>query len=774
MPTASIEIKKRFGIYYTPQTVAKFLLRHSLQHRISTIVQMAYKAARRKDPLHFRLAVRRLSEIKVLDPACGDGVFLIEALDMIEDGYSILRSTCRKNSIRFQDLEGGAHNNVTHITGLQIALTNLFGVDIDAKAINTTIERLSRHLERKDRNQDSESFQIPLKQLNYALTLNFKAANALKILPVDWNSKSEKFKMWIKELAVQRAQICDNLFLQASEEQNHPYDPPLKQEIEDISSDIFKKTKLLSEQLENRSTRSVSLAPNDLFVWELNFPEVFVRENPGFDVVCGNPPYINLEAIKNSKMSHFLRTSNRWRNLYRGKGDIQYHFLLLAIQLLREKGHLAMVTSRYWPENKNADALRRRFMEDTKLLMLMDLDEFVLFDAAVHNLLLILEKSKTRSKYSFKFQRIDNPTLPILELLEKEQDIDWLQLGSQEVFRNVDGPWQLLSSDKAEIIAKIESILEGPGQCGFRLDEVTHIGEGIKTGNDAVFASFEHIGKDCYRNRFDKCQNQYQFEGGLIRPVITSSNEILHFCLKPEKTFILCTHKIGEEIHHYPVAESYLNRFIENLDTLSSVTKNPKPLGQRYAVVVEKKTPYDVVRYNEEIFGPWNEHKERFDFPKKGVIFGRYRNREACFGFSERDICCLTNTVAISSKKIFGCSMRYLLALLNSAVVDFYVRFGKRKKKGRVQEYRRSTLQDIPIRVLNVQDPDEKRVHDSIVAKTKELEHLQKAMLPESSICKHLQEQYSRTKKELDSIIFQLYSLADVAEEISNYLERAV
>ncbi|MFW9917369.1 MAG: Eco57I restriction-modification methylase domain-containing protein [Candidatus Thorarchaeota archaeon] len=771
MPSVSIEVKKRFGVYYTPQTVVKFLLRHSLQHQINAILQMAKEAAIRRDSLHFGLAFRRLSEIKVLDPACGDGAFLVEALDMIEDGYNILRSTCKKNSFYLEDLEAGVCKNSIRSAGPQIALSNLFGVDIDAKAINSTIERLSRHLERKNRNNNSESVQITSKNLKYALALNFKAANALKIPPIDWNARSEKFGMWIKELAVQRAQICDSLFLWASEEHKHLDDVPLKQTIGEVNGAILKKTTLLSEQLENKNTISVSLAPNDLFVWELHFPEVFARENPGFDVVCGNPPYINLEAIKNSKMNHFLRTSSRWRIHYRGKGDIQYYFLLLAIQLLREKGHLAMVTSRYWPENRNADVLRRQFRENTKLLMLIDLDEFVLFDASVHNLLLILEKSRTKGIYNFKFQRIDDPKLPILELLEKDQDIDWLQLGSREVFRNVDGPWQLLSSDKAEIIARIESILKGPDACGFRLDEVAHIGEGIKTGNDAVFASFEHVGRNCYRNRFDKCQNRYQFEEGLVRRVITSSKEILRFYLKPEKAFILCAHKIGEEINRFPVAKSYLNRFIENLDTLSTVSKNSKPLGKRYAVTAENKTPYDVVRYNEEIFGPWNNCRQRFDFPAKGVIFGRYRNNEACFGFSERDLCCLTNTVAISSKNIFGCGMRYLLALLNSAVVDFYVRFGKRKKKGKMQEYRRSTLQDIPICILDVQDPDEKGIHDSIVAKAKELERLQKAMFAKSTGCKQLQEHYIRTEKELDNIFFQLYGLADVAEEIRHYLK---
>ncbi|MFX0116386.1 MAG: TaqI-like C-terminal specificity domain-containing protein, partial [Candidatus Hodarchaeota archaeon] len=229
-------------------------------------------------------------------------------------------------------------------------------------------------------------------------------------------------------------------------------------------------------------------------------------------------------------------------------------------------------------------------------------------------------------------------------------------------------------------------------------------------------------------------------------------------------------HKIGKRINQYPNAQSYLKRFIANLDKLRGVKNNSRPLGKRYAVVTEKKTPYDVVRYNERIFGPWNYQKEKFDFPKEGVIFGRYRNKTACFALSDKDLCCLTNTIAISSKKLYGCSMRYLLALLNSQVADFYIHFGRKKKKGAVQEYRRSTLQDVPIRIPHLQNPDEKRIHDTIVAKTEILEDLQQRILHGRCQSEEFQKQYYQTKKELDQIFFQLYNLESLSERIAHHL----
>ncbi|MFQ5980627.1 MAG: Eco57I restriction-modification methylase domain-containing protein [Candidatus Heimdallarchaeota archaeon] len=770
MPEQLIEVKKKLGAYNTPPSVAQFLLLYSLQLQIKAIVQHGKEAARKKDVLNFSQAIEDLSHVKVLDPACGDGTFLIEALKMIERGYETLRAFYLKENLHTDDLEEKAGKIMEGPFAQRIGLENLYGVDIDASAIESALERLTTYMATRNSENGLSEKSFHSIRIKDALKLNFKVGNALKIPSSDWLSKSKDYKDWIQEMALWRNQIREQAFLHPNAGESSLITSSLKREADNLSSNISKKLETASEILAPRKPEGNFENQNELFIWELNFPEVFLRKNPGFDVICGNPPYINLEMIRDSDLNHFLRTSDRWQHLYRGKGDVQYHFLILSIQLLRRKGHLAMVTSRYWPENKNADILRRQLKSQTRLIKLLDLSENALFNAGIHVLLVILEKSQPDYDYNFEFARIDNLDQPILEMFTREMEIRWAKILAREVFSRNGAPWRLFAADIAELIKRMEGILQSPEPTGFRLDEVAYIGEGIKTGNDVVFASFEHLGSGYYRNRFDKSRHKYRFEAQLMRPVITFSKEIFPFYAVPSKSFLLCAHKIGASAGRYPIAESYLERFVRSLDDLTNIKKS-RPLENRYGVAVEKKSSFDIIRYNERIFGYFNEQEKRFEYPSNGVIFGRYRNKESCFALSEDDRCCLTNSIAISSKNLYGCSMRFLLALLNSQAIDFFIRFGKRKKKGAVQEYRRSTLKDVPIRILALQNPGEKETHDLIVGKAQELEQLQQEILQGDFPNIALQRRYKELKKELENVIFRLYNLESSSGRIRQLLD---
>ncbi|MFX0115560.1 MAG: Eco57I restriction-modification methylase domain-containing protein, partial [Candidatus Hodarchaeota archaeon] len=555
MQKSSVMAKKRLGAYYTPMNVVQFLLHSSLQQQINSIAQKVKEAVKKKDHLSTSNAISHLSEIKVLDPSCGDGIFLVEALKLIEEGYEKIKLICQEGDLRLHDLDEQAYQILLTAITPRIALDNLYGVDIDATAVKNTIERLQSYLVSGKPANCYHGIRNPLENFKCALGLNIKVGNALKVPPLNWNAESKEAKEWTEDLSLYREKIRKKINLDIQQGDSCFNEAFLKNRIAKLCSSVLNKSRLVLEQMLLERPETCLRDLDDLFIWELNFPEVFIRKNQGFDIICGNPPYINLETIRNSPLNHFLRTSSRWRDLYRGKGDIQYHFLMLAIQLLREKGHLAMITSRYWPENKNADILRKQLINQARVLRLLDLGASVLFDAGIHNLLLILQKSCSESHYAFKFARLEELNLPILEFLIRENKINWEKLLAQEVFSRDGGAWRLLSGEVSSLVARIESILKEGEHHGFRLDELTHIGEGIKTGNDTVFASFEYVGAGYYRNRFDEEVQMYKFEKGLMRPVITSSKEIIPFHIAPSESYLLCTHKIGKRINQYPNAK---------------------------------------------------------------------------------------------------------------------------------------------------------------------------------------------------------------------------
>ena len=81
------------------------------------------------------------------------------------------------------------------------------------------------------------------------------------------------------------------------------------------------------------------------FHWEIEYPEVFDRENPGFDGIVGNPPFVGvllLHRISHSSYTEYLRTAFPKAG---GKCDVVAFFFRRAFQILRPMGSLGMVAT---------------------------------------------------------------------------------------------------------------------------------------------------------------------------------------------------------------------------------------------------------------------------------------------------------------------------------------------------------------------------------------------------------------------------------------------
>lgn len=76
------------------------------------------------------------------------------------------------------------------------------------------------------------------------------------------------------------------------------------------------------------------------FVWRLDFPAIFGRENPGFDIVVGNPPFV---TVRNREKRELYR--RRWPLVCHGKYHMVCPFFALSFGLLRKDGELAFIVS---------------------------------------------------------------------------------------------------------------------------------------------------------------------------------------------------------------------------------------------------------------------------------------------------------------------------------------------------------------------------------------------------------------------------------------------
>ncbi len=108
--TESKAKKKEEGIYYTPNYIVDYIVRNTVGELIKN---------KKVD----------VSKIRVLDPACGSGSFLIKTFDLLNDYYS-------KKLDYNQDKLDLSGTGTTYSTKLSIVKDNLFGVDLDKQAVD--------------------------------------------------------------------------------------------------------------------------------------------------------------------------------------------------------------------------------------------------------------------------------------------------------------------------------------------------------------------------------------------------------------------------------------------------------------------------------------------------------------------------------------------------------------------------------------------------------------------------------------------------------------
>ena len=81
------------------------------------------------------------------------------------------------------------------------------------------------------------------------------------------------------------------------------------------------------------------------FHWELEFPEVFERENPGFDAVIGNPPFAGHVTVVKANVSGYTDWLRKIHPESTGKCDLVAHFFRRVFSLLRNSAALGLIAT---------------------------------------------------------------------------------------------------------------------------------------------------------------------------------------------------------------------------------------------------------------------------------------------------------------------------------------------------------------------------------------------------------------------------------------------
>ena len=215
-----------------------------------------------------------------------------------------------------------------------------------------------------------------------------------------------------------------------------------------------------------------AIAGDKAFNWQEQFPKVF--ENGGFDVVIGNPPYVNMVNIQNEKERKFYQNNY---STVKNKCDLYSIFTEKAQSLLKDKGLLGFIFPNSWMGTESFSKFREFLSKEVNVYQLVELPPGVFEDAIVTTVLCFYINTKPET-----INNIDIYTCIDKQFVKKD-----FVLSYEQVLKNPN------TSFAFEKTISLENI-----SCK-HLSEIASFSLGIKTSDDTRFVFKEPIDDTCYK-----------------------------------------------------------------------------------------------------------------------------------------------------------------------------------------------------------------------------------------------------------------------------------
>jgi len=477
----------------------------------------------------------KLEEITVCDPAVGSGAFPVGMMSEIVRARNVVSSFIQGNTRTPYEFK---RHCIEH---------SLYGVDIDPGAVE--IAKLRLWLSLVVDENDIKNIK-PLPNLDYKIV----CGNSLLGYPYSPRGleKVEKLK---------------NQFINETRpsEKNK-----LREQIDYVIYDLFKNT-------ENNLSYQVN------FDFRINFSEVF-HEKDGFDVMIGNPPYINIKEMKEDANVFRKHFSTAY-----GCYDIYVLFFEKSIHALHINGILTFITSNKFLISDYAKNLRAFFLNNTVILKLLDLaDCKKVFEALVSPAITILRKQKIRD-YDLNLAILKDDDI------HKLDNINFIKVNVQQLSENIKGPFNIyIDSSNRTIMEKINNSSiklfnianVRTGVMGFEYWNMESFIRDGKMNNESIrIITNSHLER--YRFLFDKKINLYK---KIFRnPYIDMKKAPLN---KPTKDFFL-----GEKI----IVRGVAKRLTAQLDlsgyaalvAVHGIFNNNKDVDKNYILALLNSSLYN-------------------------------------------------------------------------------------------------------------------------------------------------------------------------------------
>ena len=431
------------------------------------------------------------------------------------------------------------------------------------------------------------------------------------------------------------------------------------------------------------------------FEWRFEFPEVLDEKGDfvGFDVVIGNPPYIRQEELKDLKSylkSHF--------QTFKATADLYVYFIEQGLRILRDEGEFAFIVANKWMRAGYGDRLRH-FIQSHQIQSILDFGDLPVFEEAT-TYPCILEITKAAPKPTFSAANIDTLTFP--DGLEKYLESSRIEVLTDELHEQ---GWTLTDAKAQKVLAKLR-------KTGIPLGKYVknRIYRGVLTGLNEAF-----VIDDATRH---KLIAEDPKSAEVIKPFL-AGRDIKRYQQPNSNKYLIFTRR-GIDIDKYPAILRHLAGFREKLEPRPKDFQGKKWQGRKPGSYKWYEIQ-DAVDYYQEF------EKDKIIIP--AIV------KSASYSYDKQRFYSNDKTTIIPTPD-FG-----LLGLLNSKLIDFYLKNIASTKQNGYFEYKPVYISQLPI----AQPPARISALSNRVQKTKEKAPNADTSAPE---------------REIDVMVFKLYGLS--------------
>ena len=465
------------------------------------------------------------------------------------------------------------------------------------------------------------------------------------------------------------------------------------------------------------------------FDWEEEFPEIM--KGGGFDTVIGNPPYIRIQTMKEWAPSEVEIYKEHYASASKGNYDIYVVFVERGLSLLNKSGRLGFILPHKFFNAQYGQPLRGLLSKGKHLAEVIHFgDKQVFAGATNYTCLLFLDKTGIKKCH---FIKVDDLAT-------------WRITG--EAAEGTISSSKITASEWNFAVGKAANLFEKLGKMPVKLGDMAEkMAQGIRTSANEVYvldlisvigklilAHSKQLDRDV---KLERRAVSLFLQGREIKPfqmLPSGKVVIIPYQIENGRANFIAEKEMGEK---FPKTLKYL---LDNKTYLENRERGRMRGSNWYAYIYPKNI--DVMHTSKILVPDIADH--------------------ASFSLDETGEYAFTSGYAITLKSSVAESPKYILGLLNSKTLDFYLKSISTTMRGGFFRYFTQFIEQLPIRRIKFTDRTDRAHHDQMVKLVEQMLSLHKQLAAKTPDEKtRIQRQIDATDHQIDRLVYELYGLTE-------------